>query len=81
MFNLSLSLDTVPVLRKTSKVSWFSSTETSLPLVHPSELNHYTPVPLTSHLMKTIGGIVLIHLHTLVSSKLDPLQFAYHTGG
>ncbi|KAI3358255.1 hypothetical protein L3Q82_003253 [Scortum barcoo] len=44
---------------------------------HPKELNSYRPVALTSHLMKTLERLVLVHLRPLVSSFMDPLQFAY----
>ncbi|TWW54691.1 hypothetical protein D4764_0239290, partial [Takifugu flavidus] len=44
---------------------------------HPKELNRYRPVALTSHLMKTLERLILAHLHPLVSSFMDPLQFAY----
>ncbi|TWW53320.1 hypothetical protein D4764_0013870 [Takifugu flavidus] len=41
------------------------------------ELNSYRPVALTSHLMKTLERLILAHLHPLVSSFMDSLQFAY----
>ncbi|TWW54289.1 hypothetical protein D4764_0227720 [Takifugu flavidus] len=44
---------------------------------HPKELNSYRPVALTSHLMKTLERLILAHLRPLVSSFMDPLQFAY----
>ncbi|TWW57314.1 putative RNA-directed DNA polymerase from transposon BS [Takifugu flavidus] len=44
---------------------------------HPKELNSYGPVALTSHLMKTLERLILDHLRPLVSSFMDPLQFAY----
>lgn len=50
--------------------------------VHPKEPNHFRPVALTSHLMKTMERIILRHLRPLVGTLLDPLQFAYrHWGG
>ncbi|KAK0140949.1 hypothetical protein N1851_022059 [Merluccius polli] len=39
--------------------------------------NDYRPVALTSHLMKSLERLVLSLLRPLVSSSLDPLQFAY----
>ncbi|KAI4901199.1 hypothetical protein NFI96_027028, partial [Prochilodus magdalenae] len=42
----------------------------------PVELNHYRPVALTSHLMKTLDRLMLGHMKPLVRA-LDPLQFAY----
>lgn len=74
IFNLSLSLERVPVLWKTSCVVPVPKT------AHPREPNHFRPVALTSHLMKTLERIVLRHLRTVVSSELDPLQFAYQPG-
>ncbi|TWW77710.1 hypothetical protein D4764_12G0011000 [Takifugu flavidus] len=47
---------------------------------HAREPNHFRPVALTSHLMKTMERIVLTHLRQLVDSKMDPLQFAYQPG-
>ena len=71
IFNLSLSLERVPVLWKTSCVIPVPKT------AHPREPNHFRPVALTSHLMKTLERIVLRNLRPMVSSHLDPLQFAY----
>ncbi|KAL0158830.1 hypothetical protein M9458_046906, partial [Cirrhinus mrigala] len=74
MFNLSLSLERVPALWKTSCV-------VPVPKIsHPKKLNHYRPIVLTSHLMKTMERIVLSYLRNQVSSALDPLQFAYRSG-
>ncbi|KAG5265425.1 hypothetical protein AALO_G00242350 [Alosa alosa] len=44
---------------------------------HPSELNDYRPVALTSHVMKTMERLVLGMLRPQVRHALDPLQFAY----
>ncbi|RXN29760.1 RNA-directed DNA polymerase from mobile element jockey [Labeo rohita] len=58
MFNLSLSLERVPALWKTSCV-------VPVPKIsHPKELNHYRPIVLTSHLMKAMERIVLSYLRT-----------------
>ncbi|KAI3375647.1 hypothetical protein L3Q82_003961 [Scortum barcoo] len=75
-FNLSLKLGRVPQLWKTSCIIPVPKTP------HPAkELNSYRPVALTSHLMKTLERLVLVHLHPLVSSFMDPwLQFAYQPG-
>ncbi|KAI3364079.1 hypothetical protein L3Q82_010908 [Scortum barcoo] len=70
-FNLSLKLWRVPQLWKTSCIVPVPKTP------HPKELNSYRPVALTSHLMKTLERLVLAHLRPLVSSFMDPLQFAY----
>ncbi|TWW77898.1 cGMP-dependent protein kinase 2 [Takifugu flavidus] len=74
IFNLSLSLERVPLLWKTSCVVLVPKT------AHTREPNHFRPVALTSHLMKTMERIVLTHLRQLVDSKMDPLQFAYRPG-
>ncbi|TWW81700.1 hypothetical protein D4764_01G0015150 [Takifugu flavidus] len=74
IFNLSLSLERVPLLWKTSCVVPFPK------IAHSREPNHFRPVALTSHLMKTMERIVLTHLRQLVDSKMDPLQFAYRPG-
>lgn len=71
MFNLSLSLVTVPILWKTTCVVPVPK------MAHPSEQRHYRLVALTSHLMKTLERIVLGHLCTLVSSTL---RFANRPG-
>ncbi|KAJ8374485.1 hypothetical protein SKAU_G00050650 [Synaphobranchus kaupii] len=68
------SLERVPDLWKTSCVLLIPKT------AHPREPNHFRPVALTSHLMKTMERIMLNHLRPLVSTKLDPQQFAYQPG-
>ncbi|KAL3984483.1 hypothetical protein ACER0C_016108 [Sarotherodon galilaeus] len=70
LFNLSLRLGRVPQLWKTSCVVPVPKTS------RPKDLNGYRPVALTSHLMKTLERLVLAQLLRLVSSSLDPLQFA-----
>ena len=74
IFNLSLRLGKVPQLWKTSCVVPVPKTP------HPKDLNSYRPVALTSHLMKTLERLLLVHLRPLVSSSMDPLQFAYQPG-
>uniref|UniRef100_A0AAV2LJ86 ribonuclease H n=1 Tax=Knipowitschia caucasica TaxID=637954 RepID=A0AAV2LJ86_KNICA len=71
IYNLSLSLEKVPVLWKTSCVIPVPKT------AHAKEPAHYRPVALTSHLMKTMKRLILNHLRSVVSPTLDPLQFAY----
>ncbi|KAJ8273972.1 hypothetical protein COCON_G00085970 [Conger conger] len=44
---------------------------------HPSQLNDYRPVALTSHMMKTMERLLLNILRPQVRHALDPLQFAY----
>ena len=74
IFNLSLSLVRVPVLWKTSCVVPVPKT------AHPKEPNHYRPVALTSHLMKTMERLILSYLRSVVSTSMDTLQFAYRGG-
>ncbi len=74
MFNLSLRLEKVPAMWKTSCVVPVPKT------ARPREPNHFRPVALTSHLMKTMERIILRHLRPLVSTLMDPLQFAYRPG-
>ncbi|TWW55971.1 hypothetical protein D4764_09G0010210 [Takifugu flavidus] len=70
-FNLSVKLGRVPQVWKTSCIVPVPKTP------HPKELNSYRPVALTSHLMKMLERLILAHLRPLVSSFMDPLQFAY----
>ncbi|TWW75382.1 putative RNA-directed DNA polymerase from transposon BS [Takifugu flavidus] len=74
IFNLNLSLERVPLLWKTSCVVPVPKT------AHAREPNHFRPVALTSHLMKTMERIVLTHLQQLVDGKMDSLQFEYRPG-
>uniref|UniRef100_A0A3B1JI52 Reverse transcriptase domain-containing protein n=1 Tax=Astyanax mexicanus TaxID=7994 RepID=A0A3B1JI52_ASTMX len=71
IFNLSLHLGRVPTLWKTTCL---------VPVpkkTHPSELNDFRPVALTSHIMKTLERLLLHHLRPQVQHAMDPLQFAY----
>ena len=71
IFSLSLKLVKVPLPWKTSCV-------VPVPKVsHPKDFNSYRPVALTSHLMKTLEWLVLVHLRPLVGTCMDPLQFVY----
>ena len=74
IFNLSLSLERVPLLWKTSCVVPVPKN------AHPREPCHFRPLALTSHLMKTMERVVLNHLRHLVNSEIDPLLFAYRPG-
>ena len=74
IFNLSLCLERVPELWKTSWVVPVLKT------ARPRELNHYRPVALTSHLMKTLERFIFNHLCPLVTPVLELLQFAYRPG-
>ena len=76
LYNLSLSLEQVPVLWKTSCLVPVPKKKS------PSDLNDYRPIALTSHVMKVLERLVLTHLRPQVKSSLDPLQFAYqpHVG-
>ncbi|KAK0152203.1 hypothetical protein N1851_006436 [Merluccius polli] len=71
VFNLSLRLGKVPTMWKTSCL---------IPVpkkTHPSQLNDFRPVVLTSHMMKTMEQLLLKILRPQVCHALDPLQFAY----
>ena len=71
IFNLSLQQGRVPRLWKTSCL---------IPVPkkpHPSELNDFRPVALTSHISKTMERLLLHILRPQVRHALDPLQFAY----
>ena len=68
LFNLSLQLQRVPVLWKTSCL---------VPVPkkgHPVALDDYRPIALTSHIMKVMERLVLAHLRPLVCPSEDPLQ-------
>ncbi len=72
LFNLSLSLQKVPRLWKTSCL---------VPVpkrTHPTHHNDYRPVALTSHMIKRFERLVLFYIRTSVSTQMDLLQFAYH---
>ncbi|KAL0187591.1 hypothetical protein M9458_014690, partial [Cirrhinus mrigala] len=71
VFNLSLSLQRVPVMWKTSCLVPVPKTP------RPSDLKDYRPVALTSHIMKTLERLILEQLRPIVQPFLDPLQFAY----
>ena len=71
IFNLSLQLGKVPALWKTSCL---------IPVPkkpHPSVLNDFRPVAITSHISKTMERLLLHILRPQVRHALDPLQFAY----
>ena len=71
---MSLKLGKVPLLWKTSCV-------VPVPKIpQPKDIKSYTLVVLTSHLMKTLEWLVLVHPHPLVGTFMDPLQFAYQPG-
>lgn len=71
IFNLSLKLEKIPVLWKTSCIVPVPKRPV------PSSLNDFRPVALTSHVMKVFERLILAQLRPIVSSALDPLQFAY----
>ncbi|KAF7654395.1 hypothetical protein LDENG_00070260, partial [Lucifuga dentata] len=60
LFNLSLSQRKVPVLWKTSRFVLVPKKS------HPSTLNGYRPVGLTSHIMKVLEKMMLAHLRPQV---------------
>ena len=71
VFNLSLHLQRVPVLWKTSCLVPVPKT------LRPSGPQDYRPVALTSHIMKTLERLVLEQLRPMVRPFTDPLQFTY----
>ncbi|KAI4894740.1 hypothetical protein NFI96_006104 [Prochilodus magdalenae] len=71
VFNMSLCLQRVPVMWKTSCIVPVPKTP------RPSDIRDYRPVALTSHIMKTMERLVLEQLRPIVQPLLDPLQFAY----
>ncbi len=71
VFSMSMSLQRVPVLWKTSCLVPVPKTP------RPCGSKDYRPVALTSHIMKTLERLVLEQLRPLVKPHLDPLQFAY----
>ena len=71
VFDISLSLQRVPVIWKTSCLIPVPK------MPQPSCLLDYQPVALTSHVMKTLERLVLEQLRPMVRPHLDPLQFAY----
>lgn len=71
VFNLNLRLGKVPSLWKTSCI---------IPVPkkgHPTEVNDYRPVALTSHVMKTLEQLVLRLMRPQVQGSRNPLQFTY----
>ncbi|KAJ8364925.1 hypothetical protein SKAU_G00137560 [Synaphobranchus kaupii] len=65
---------------KTASVPTLWKTSSIIPVPkkpHPSELNHYRPVALTSIPMKCLEKLVMNILHPVVRPHLDPNQFAY----
>ncbi|KAI4899250.1 hypothetical protein NFI96_000608 [Prochilodus magdalenae] len=71
VFNMSLCLQRVPVMWKTSCIVPVPKTP------RPSDIKDYRPVALTSHIMKTMERLILEQLRPMVQPLLDPLQFAY----
>ena len=71
VFNMSLSLQKVPVIWKTSCLVPVPKKP------QPSGFSDYRPVALTSHIMKTLERLILEQLRPMVRPHLDPLQFAY----
>ncbi|XP_078802582.1 uncharacterized protein LOC144991990 [Oryzias latipes] len=71
LYNLSLNLQRIPVLWKTSCLVPVPKKN------HPESPSDYRPIALTSHVMKVMERLVLSHLRPLVSPFQDPLQFAY----
>ena len=74
IFNISLKLGKVPLLWKTSCVV------PAPKFLHPEHFSSYRPAALTSHLIKTLKQLVLVHLRSVVGPFMDQLQFAYQPG-
>lgn len=72
IFNLSLRLEKLPVLWKTSCIVPVPK------LINPKEFSHYRPISLTSQLM--FERLVLDYLKSVLCGAVDKLQFAYKTG-
>ena len=71
VFNMSLSLQRVPVI-------WKMSCLVAVPkMPQPSGLSDYQPEALTSHIMKTLERLILEQLRSMVRPHLHPLQFTY----
>jgi len=71
IFNLSLSLATVPVCLKTSII---------VPVPKKTvveSMNDYRPVALTPLIMKCFERLVLTHIKDTVNITVDPHQYAY----
>lgn len=71
VFSLSLDLQRVPVLWKTSFLVPVPKMQ------RPSGPQDYRPVALTSRIMKTLERLVLKQLMPMVRPFTDPLQFTY----
>uniref|UniRef100_A0A669B6K4 Reverse transcriptase domain-containing protein n=1 Tax=Oreochromis niloticus TaxID=8128 RepID=A0A669B6K4_ORENI len=73
IFNLSLSLNTVPPCLKTSTIIPIAK---KTAVVSP---NDYRPVALTPVVMKCFERLVCQHIRASLPPTLDPHQFAYRT--
>ncbi len=74
IFNMSLKNHTVPELWKKLKII-------PVPKVScPTENKHFRPISLTSSVMKCLEKIIVNMIKPMISSSLDPLQFAYKAG-
>ena len=71
VFSLSLHLQRVPVLWKTSCLVPVPKKP------RPNGPQDYRPVALTSYVMKTLERLILEQLRPMVRPFTDPLQFAY----
>ena len=71
LFNWSLRECCIPSVWKNSVICPIRKKK------NPSSLNDYSPVALTSIVMKCFEKLVLRRLLTFTNEQLDPLQFAY----
>ncbi len=73
IFYLSLRLERVPVLLKTSCVVPVPK------ITNPTEFSQYRPIALTAQLIKVFERLVLNYIKQLLCAAEDKLQFAYKT--
>ena len=74
LFNMCAKKGQIPQIWKRSTIIPLAKSK------NPQELKDFRPVALTSLVMKIFEKIIKDEIMSLVSGKLDPLQFAYQTG-
>ena len=74
LFNMCAKKGQIPQIWKRSIIIPVAKSK------NPKELKDFRPVALTSLVMKLCEKIIKDKIMSLVSGKLDPLQFAYQTG-
>lgn len=73
IFNWSLSQQKVPHLWKQSTIVPFAKSE------HPTSINDFRPIALTSLVMKSFEKLIKAELLKATEHLIDPLQFAYRS--